>query len=83
MRGIRRTLNGPSVLPKKQQNHAVRLITRFTTFWRSEIYINLKIDADALHRRRRHFCFRCAIYYIKDSEGSMLISAHASRVHAT
>jgi hypothetical protein len=58
MRSIRRTFGGPSVLPKTQRNHVVLLRKRFTTFWRSEIRINLKIDADALNRRRRRFCDR-------------------------
>jgi hypothetical protein len=45
--------------------------------------MNLKIDADALNRRRRRF--ESALQYvtsIKDSEGSMLLSAHASTVYA-
>jgi len=50
--------------------------------WRSEIHKNLKIVADALNRRRRRFCVRRTIISIKDSEGSMLVSAHASTVHA-
>jgi len=32
--------------------------------WRSEIHINLKIDADVLNRRRRRFCVRRTIYHI-------------------
>jgi len=32
--------------------------------WRSEIRINLKIDADALNRRRRRFCVRRTVYHI-------------------
>jgi hypothetical protein len=75
MRSIRRKLRGPSVLPKNQRNRAVLLRTRFTALWRSEIHINLQIDADA--------AFVSAVQYvisIKDSEGSML--AHASTVYA-
>jgi hypothetical protein len=37
----------------------------FTTLWKSEIHINLKIYADALNRRWRRFCVRrtmCHIY---------------------
>jgi hypothetical protein len=49
---------------KKQRNRAVLLRTRFTTLWRSEIHINLKIDADALNRRRRRFCVRRTTYHI-------------------
>jgi hypothetical protein len=70
-------LREPSVLPKKQQNHAVRLITRFTTLWRSEIHINLKIDAGV--------AFVSTVKYFicnKGNEGSMLVSAHASMVYA-
>jgi hypothetical protein len=55
----------------------------FQMLWRSEIHINLQIDADALNRRRRRFL--SALQYIisiKDSEGSMLVSAHASTVYA-
>jgi hypothetical protein len=66
MRSIRRTLRGPSVLPKTQRNRAFLLRTRFITLWRSEIHINLKIDADALNRRRRRFCVHrtiCRIYH--------------------
>jgi len=32
--------------------------------WRSEIRINLKIDADALNRHRRRFCVRRTVYDI-------------------
>jgi hypothetical protein len=32
--------------------------------WRSEIHMNLKIDADALNRRRRRFFIRRKIYHI-------------------
>jgi hypothetical protein len=41
-----------------------RLGARFTTSWRSEIHINLKIDAYALNRHRRRFCVRRTIYHI-------------------
>jgi hypothetical protein len=47
--------------------------------WRSEIHINLKIDADA------GVAFVSGVQYvtsIKDSEGSMLASAHVSTVYA-
>jgi hypothetical protein len=64
MRSIRRNLKGASVLPKTQRNGAVLFLTRFTTLWRSEIHTNLKIDADALNRRRRRFCVRCTICHI-------------------
>jgi hypothetical protein len=58
-----------------------RLDARFTTLWRSEIHIDLKIDADALNRYRRRFCVRRTIYHIiMDSEGSMLVRAHALTV---
>jgi len=45
MHSIHITLRGPSVL----------LRTRFTTLWRSEIHMDIKIDADALNPRRRRF----------------------------
>jgi len=64
MRSIRRTLRGPSVLPKTQRNHTAISQTRFKTLWRSEILINLKIDADALNRRRRRLYVRPTVYHI-------------------
>jgi hypothetical protein len=64
MRSVSRKLEGPSVLPKTQQNRAVLLKTRLETLWRSEIHINLKIGADALNRRRRRFSVRRTIYRI-------------------
>jgi ribosomal protein S27AE len=36
--------------------------------WISEIHINLKIDADALNRRRRRFCGRCTKYHIDQGQ---------------
>jgi len=38
--------------------------TRFATIWRSEIHISLKVDADALNRRRCRFLLRCTTYHI-------------------
>jgi hypothetical protein len=64
MRITRSTLRGLSILPKTQRNHAVLPGTRFTTLWRSEIRIKLKIDADALNRRWRRFCVRRAVCHI-------------------
>jgi hypothetical protein len=49
---------------KKQRNRAFLLQTRFATLWRSEIHKNLKIDADALNRRRRRFYVRRTTYRI-------------------
>jgi hypothetical protein len=68
MRSIRLKLRGPSVLPKTQRNRTVLLGTRFTTLWRSENYKNLKIDADALNRRRRRFLLRCTINCIHQGQ---------------
>jgi hypothetical protein len=79
MRSIRRTFTEPSVLRKTQRNHTVLFRTRLTTLWRSEIHMNLKIDADA------GVAFVSGVQYIisiKHSEGSMLLSAHASTVSA-
>jgi hypothetical protein len=73
-----RTLRGPSVLLKTQRNRAVLLLTRFRTLCRSQIHTNLKIDADA------GVAFVSGVQYIismQDSEGSMLVSAHASTVY--
>jgi hypothetical protein len=64
MRSLRQKLRRPFFLPKTQRNRAVLLRTRFTTSWRSEIRINLKIDADALNRRRRRFCVGRPMYHI-------------------
>jgi len=83
VRRIRRSFRGRSVLPKTQRIQAVLLLTRFSTLWRYEIHINLKIDVNALNRRRRRFCVRRKyVVSIRDSEGSMLISGHASSVYA-
>jgi 3-methyladenine DNA glycosylase Mpg len=70
---------GPSVLPKTKRNRAVLLRTGFTTVWRSEIHICLKIGADA------GVSLGSAIRYItcnKGREGSMLVSALASTLYA-
>jgi hypothetical protein len=60
-------MQGPSVLQEAQRNLAVLFRTRFTTLWRSEFHINLKIEAGV--------AFVCAVKYIsiKDSEGSLLV----------
>jgi len=36
--------------------------------WRSQVNVNLKIDADALNRRRRRFCVRRTMYHIDQGE---------------
>jgi len=64
MRRICTTFRGPSVPPKTKRNHAVLLRTRFRTLCRSEIHINLKIDADALNQRRCRICVRHTVYHI-------------------
>jgi hypothetical protein len=68
MRSIRQTLRGQSVLPRTKRNRAVLLRRLFTTLWKSEIHINLKIDADALNRRRRRLCVRRTVYHIYQGE---------------
>jgi hypothetical protein len=68
MRSFHRTLKGASVLLKTQRNRAVVLRSRFTTLWRSKIHENLKIDADALNRRRRLFSVRRTICHIYQGE---------------
>jgi hypothetical protein len=70
---------GPSVLQKAQRNLAVLFPTRFTMLRRSEIHINLKIDIDT--GVVFVYVVKCIIS-IKDNEGSMLVSAHASTVCA-
>jgi hypothetical protein len=62
-------LRRPFLLRKTPRNRAVLLIRYLTTLWRSEIHINLKIDADALNRRRRRFCIRRKIYHIYEEQG--------------
>jgi hypothetical protein len=64
MRSIRRTLRRPSFLPKTERNRAVLSRTHSRTMWRSEIHSNLRIDADALNRRRRRFGVRRTMYHI-------------------
>jgi hypothetical protein len=64
MRSMRRTLRGPSLLPKTQRNGAVLFRTRFTPISGSEINISIKFDANALNRRRRRFPLRCTIHHI-------------------
>jgi len=68
MRSIRRKLKGSSVLPKTQRNRAVLFLTRFRTLLRSEIHINLKIDAEALNRRRCRYCIWRTIYHIYQAQ---------------
>jgi hypothetical protein len=60
-------LRAPAALPPGKEPLVPldgRLGARFTTLWRSEIHINLKIDADALNRRRRRFYVGPTIYHI-------------------
>jgi hypothetical protein len=64
MRSTRRTLKGPSVLPKTQRNRVVLFRIRFTTIWGSEIHISLKFDAHALNRRRRRLLLCTIIHHI-------------------
>jgi hypothetical protein len=68
MRSLHRTLKGASVLPKTQRIRAVLLRSRFTTLRRSKIHENLKIDTDALNRRRRRFSVRRTICHIYQGE---------------
>jgi len=56
-----------------------RIGARFTTLWRSEFHINLKVDADI-----GVACVSTVQYITStmDSEGRILVSAHASTVYA-
>jgi hypothetical protein len=65
------------VLPKTKWHRAVLFRTRFTTIWRSEIHIGLKVDADA----GVGFFGVQYIMSVKDSEDNMLGSAHASMTY--
>jgi hypothetical protein len=64
MRGVRLAFRGLSLLAKTQRNRSFLLRTLFTTLWKSEIHINLKIDAEALNRRRRRFRVRRTIHHV-------------------
>jgi len=78
MRSIRRTLTGPSVLPKTQRNRGLLLRTCFTTISGTEIHISRKFYADAMNGRRRPFVLAVKyIISITNSEGSMLVSTQA------
>jgi len=68
VRSVIRNFRGPSVLPKTQRNRVILLRTLFKPLWGSEVHKNLKIDADALNRRRRRFFVRRGIYYICQRE---------------
>jgi hypothetical protein len=76
MHSTRRTSRGPSLLPKTQRNCAVLFRIRFKMIWRSEIHMNLKIDAGV-------GSFSVVQYNVsvKESEGNMLGSAHASTTY--
>jgi hypothetical protein len=75
MRSIRRTLRGPSVLLKTERNREVLFRTRFTTVWRSEMHISLKVDAGVgLFSGVQH------IMTIKEG-GGLQGSAHLSTVY--
>jgi hypothetical protein len=72
-----------TVCTKTQRIRAVLFQTCFTTLWRSEIHINLKIDADALNRRRRRFRLRRTVYHIYQRQGWQCAGkcAHIYDVH--
>jgi hypothetical protein len=56
------------VLLKTKRNRAVLFLIRFTTIWRSEIHIGLKVDAEA----NVGFFGVKYIMSVEDSEGNML-----------
>jgi len=82
LHSILETLRGQSVVEKTKWNHAVLFPARFTTLWRSEIHIDLKIDADVLYRRRRRFVsgIQCIIS-TKGYGGHILDTANACKNH--
>jgi len=51
--------------------------SRLGTVWRSEIHMNLKMDADADFVSAEHY-----VTAIKDPEGSILVTAQASTIYA-
>jgi hypothetical protein len=77
---ILRTLRGQSVVEKAQRNCEVLFSERFTTLRRSEIHIDIKIDADALYRRQRRFCLRRTVS-MKGYGGRILDTEDACRTH--
>jgi hypothetical protein len=80
MRSIHRTWED-RLYYRRQWNRTVLFRTRFTMIWRSEIHISLKVDADALYRRRRRFLLRCTIHHI--SQGMWRHYATGTNLPAT
>jgi hypothetical protein len=68
---------------KTQRKRVVLFPARFTNLWKSEILIELKIDADAQNRRRRRFCVRRKIDPIYQGQRRKYAgNEHASTVYA-
>jgi hypothetical protein len=66
------------VLPKTQRNRAVLFRTRFTTIWRSEINIGLKVDDNDDDAGIGFYRVKY-VMYVKDSESNKLRRVHASK----
>jgi hypothetical protein len=64
MRSVHRMLRTMSFLANIRPNLALLFRTGFRSIRRSEIHMNMKVDLDALNRRRRRFYLRrkCHIY---------------------
>jgi hypothetical protein len=58
MRSVQRTLRAPSFLAIISPKLALLCRTGFRPIRRSEIHMNIKVDLDALNRRRRRFYLR-------------------------
>jgi hypothetical protein len=54
---------------KQQRNRTILFSKSLTTLWRSEIHMNLKIDADAQNRRWRRFRVRRRAYHTYQGKG--------------
>jgi hypothetical protein len=64
MRSIRGDIRGPFFTTENTRESRISITNKFQTLWRTEIHINLKIDADAQNRRWRRFCIRRTIHHL-------------------
>jgi len=69
MRSVHPTLSAPSFLDNIRPNLEMLFRTVFKSLRRSKIHINIKVELDALKRRRRRFYVRRTICHIYQGEG--------------
>jgi hypothetical protein len=62
MRSVHRTLRSPSFLANIRPKVALLFRKGFKSKRRSEIHMNIKVDPDALNRRRSRFYLRCTCH---------------------